>query len=85
MPTRLQTWKNRRAFAKAKSRAEKAGEIVCGAIRKDGTPVYFTAPSDAAEHQLRELAFSAVEGRPMTDGERMLAAMAQNHAGVARD
>lgn len=77
MPSRLELWKSRRALKRAKNQATKAGEVVCGAVRSDGTPVYFTAPSDASEERMRELAFAAVEGREMKKGERMLAVMAE--------
>lgn len=61
--------RNRRAFQKARTEAGE-GEIVCGTLAEDGTPLYFTMAADASEEELAAEAFQLRHGRPMSSMER---------------
>jgi len=68
--------KNVKAFKKAQ---EKAGddEIVCGTYSDNGDPLYFTAPREATEDEIRDRAFAARNGRPLSQTERHLLELAE--------
>jgi hypothetical protein len=68
--------KNVKAFKKAQ---EKAGddEIVCGTYDDNGEPLYFTAPRGTSEEEIRNLAFAAKNGRPLSLLENGLLDMAE--------
>lgn len=46
--------------------------VVCGALKKDGSPAYFVAPADVTDEQVRAKAFEIREGRPMEPYEKFL-------------
>ena len=48
---------------------------VCGTYRGD-KPIYFLAAKEASDEQLRDAAFEAQNGRPMSEGERQILAAA---------
>lgn len=60
-----------RAFRRAQEAAGE-DEMVCGYWDAKGKPRYFVAPRGADEVELRQRAFEAKNGRPMTEGEQLL-------------
>lgn len=79
MTTSREQRDNKRAFKEARRKAKKSGGQVCGVLHA-GVPVYFTVPKDAADAQIADAAFAAVNGRPRNDTERMLGHMAESKA-----
>tara|TARA_R110002020_G_scaffold94671_5_gene227586 strand:- start:3506 stop:3751 length:246 start_codon:yes stop_codon:yes gene_type:complete len=69
--------KNARAFKKASETAAE-DEIVCGTYTDDGEPLYFTAPREATEDEIRDRAFAARNGRPLSTVERHLLELAES-------
>lgn len=55
-------------FDEAAKVASEHGLSVCGTFRGE-TPLYFLAPLEATDDQLRELSFEAQNGRPMAEHE----------------
>ncbi len=72
----LKKRRNARAFQKAQDQAAD-GEIVCGTYLDDGEPLYFTAPRESTEQEIRDRAFEARNGRPMSRTERHLLELAE--------
>lgn len=58
-------------YLRARGAADEHGMSVCGTF-KDGKPLYFLASPDATDDRIRELAFEAQNGRPMTEDELRL-------------
>lgn len=77
MRSHIQSWRNRRAFKAARRKANPQGAMVCGTV-KNGKPIYFSAPREATDLEIQELAFRVREGREMADGERLLVAFIAN-------
>ncbi|MCH2506588.1 MAG: hypothetical protein MK125_13695 [Dehalococcoidia bacterium] len=69
-------YKNARAFKKAQETVAD-GEIVCGTYSDNGDPLYFTAPREATEDEIRDRAFAARNGRPLSQVERHLLELAE--------
>ena len=77
-------YKNARAFKKAQETVAD-GEIVCGTYLDDGEPLYFTAPRESTEQDIRDRAFEARNGRPMSRTERHLLELAEGRKVNAGD
>ena len=76
--------KNARAFKKAQETAVD-GEVVCGTYSDNGDPLYFTAPKESSEEEIRDLAFPARNGRPLSRVERHLLELAERQRANAGD
>lgn len=73
---------NRQAYLKARSEADASGQMVCGTYdATTGAPVYLVLPRETAGDVLAKAMFTARYGRPPTEGDEILADMAQR-AGV---
>ena len=48
------------------------GHTVCATLLKDGTPRYFSAPTDTPDDEVRAMAFEVREGRPLGGYEQFL-------------
>lgn len=64
-------------FLRAQAYAAQHGLSVCGTFRA-GKPIYFVVDPGATEGQVRELAFEAQNGRPMTDDEVRLVTLVES-------
>jgi|TARA_B110001454_G_C12608202_1_gene387526 hypothetical protein len=72
-------YKNARAFKKAQETVAD-GDIVCGTYSDDGDPLYFTAPRESTEEEIRDRAFAARNGRPLSRVERHLVELAASRS-----
>lgn len=63
-------------FLKASAEAAEHGLSVCGTF-KEGRPLYFLVDAEATEGDVRDAAFEAVNGRPISDDERQMIAEAE--------
>lgn len=75
--TKLKLYRGTGAFDRAKASADSAeGHMVVGSMLETGEPVYFVLPSDTPDEVVQDHAFLARHGRPRSDSERRIAAMA---------
>ena len=72
---KIRNRKNTRAFKKAQETVVD-GDIVCGTYSDNGEPLYFTAPRESSEEEIRDRAFTARNGRPLSRVERHLLELA---------
>lgn len=79
MVARIKSWRNRRAYARARAEAQALGQTVCGTLDSTGKPIYFLMPPEASEAEIAERAFALREGRSRTEGEKMLHAAADTY------
>jgi len=76
-PTEAEKAANEADYLSAKANCPE-GQMVCGVITKTGRPVYFHAPKDAGEEDVRAAGFRLREGREMNEYEKQVVIEAED-------